>query len=52
MNGLEFRIQQELDPRLALIPVVIMTAHGDAQIENKKIDLVFKSYIAFHGKYI
>lgn len=36
MDGFEFRRLQELDPRLALIPVIIMTAHGDAQIENKK----------------
>lgn len=31
MDGYEFRRQQELDSRIAKIPVVVMTAHGDCE---------------------
>lgn len=34
MDGVEFRKQQLLDPRLAAIPIVLMTAHGDAQLSQ------------------
>jgi two-component system, chemotaxis family, chemotaxis protein CheY len=39
MDGYEFRRQQELDIRLANIPVVVMTAHRDAQINKEKISV-------------
>ena len=43
MDGFEFRKQQEQDPRLAVIPVVLMTAHGDAQTSKMRIGA--KDYI-------
>ena len=36
MDGFEFRAQQKQDPRLASIPVVVMTAHGDIQSTKAK----------------
>lgn len=37
MDGLEFRKRQEMDERWGRIPVVVMTAHQDAQITRLKI---------------
>lgn len=37
MDGFEFRREQERDAKLAGIPIVVMTAHGDAQVCKAKI---------------
>lgn len=37
MDGFEFREQQKKDPRLADIPVVVMTAHADVMAAKAKI---------------
>lgn len=37
MDGLEFRHQQEQDPKLAEIPIVVMTAHGESRASKMKI---------------
>ena len=43
MDGFRFRAEQEKDARLALIPVILMTA--DAQIEAEKIRIGAKAYV-------
>jgi CheY-like chemotaxis protein len=42
-DGFAFRREQELDPKLALIPIVVMTADGHA--EEKKIQIGAKDYL-------
>lgn len=37
MDGYEFRRQQEMSPKTAAIPVVVMTADGDVQSKSIKI---------------
>lgn len=37
MDGFQFRQEQEMDPKLALIPVVIMTADGNVEAKKQKI---------------
>lgn len=37
MDGYEFRIKQESEPRLAGIPVVVMTADGDISARRSSI---------------
>lgn len=37
MDGYEFRIKQEAEPRLAGIPVVVMTADGDISARRSSI---------------
>lgn len=37
MDGYEFRIKQESEPRLANIPVVVMTADGDISARRSSI---------------
>jgi CheY-like chemotaxis protein len=37
MDGFQFRELQEQDPRLALIPVVIMTADGHVEAKKQKV---------------
>jgi CheY-like chemotaxis protein len=37
MDGYEFRIEQEGDPRIAWIPVILMTADGDIQAKKYQI---------------
>lgn len=37
MDGFEFREKQQNDPRLAHIPVVLMTAHGDEMTSQARI---------------
>ena len=37
MDGYQFRMEQEQDPRIAWIPVVLMTADGDIHAKNYKI---------------
>lgn len=43
MDGFQFRQNQELDPRLGAIPVVVMTA--DAQIEAKRHRLGARAFV-------
>ena len=43
MDGFQFRVEQEQDPRLALIPVVVMTADG--HIEAKKQRVGAKAFV-------
>ena len=43
MDGFKFRAEQEKDARLAEIPVILMTA--DAQIEVEKIRIGAKAYV-------
>lgn len=43
MDGYHFRMEQEMDPRIAWIPVVLMTADGN--IEAKKFKVGAKMYI-------
>ena len=40
MDGYEFRRQQELDPKIGAIPVVIMSGGDDIQIQKLKIGAV------------
>jgi FixJ family two-component response regulator len=44
MNSYQFRMEQELDPRIAWIPIVLMTADGDIQAKKYKIGA--KTYIS------
>lgn len=37
MDGYEFRKEQERDPRIADIPVIVMTADGDFQVKGLKV---------------
>jgi CheY-like chemotaxis protein len=37
MDGYQFRMEQERDPRIAWIPVVLMTADGDIHAKKHKI---------------
>lgn len=37
MDGYQFRRKQEVDPRLAHIPVVVITADGDAPAKMMKV---------------
>ena len=37
MNGWEFRDAQLRDPRIASIPVVVLTAHGNAAVEAGRL---------------
>ena len=37
MNGFEFRERQKQDPRIASIPVVVITADGDAMEKSRQI---------------
>ena len=43
MDGYQFRAEQEMDPRLSLIPVVLMTADG--HIEAKTFKIGAKAYL-------
>lgn len=43
MNGLEFRREQEKDPRLADVPILLMTA--DNHIQSKSMRLGAKNYL-------
>ncbi len=38
MNGLEFRARQRRDPRLSAIPVVVITADGNAETKARQLD--------------
>jgi CheY-like chemotaxis protein len=37
MNGVEFRARQRLDPRIAAIPVIILTASHDGRAESEEL---------------
>lgn len=43
MDGYQFRAEQEKDPRLASVPVIVMTA--DANAREKSIKIGAKGYI-------
>ena len=43
MDGYQFRAEQEMDPKLSLIPVVLMTADG--HIEAKTYKIGAKAYL-------
>ena len=43
MDGYQFRAEQEMDPKLSLIPVVLMTADG--HIEAKTFKIGAKAYL-------
>lgn len=37
MDGFQFREQQQLDPRIASLPVIVMTADGNIEEKRKKM---------------
>jgi CheY-like chemotaxis protein len=39
MDGFQFRTEQQRDSRLALIPVLLMTAGGDVPLKAKELDV-------------
>lgn len=39
MNGAEFRAKQRLDPRISSIPVVIITADGNAEGKARQLEV-------------
>jgi two-component system chemotaxis response regulator CheY len=43
MDGFQFRIEQQKDPELAKIPVVVMTA--DSNVESKCLDMGVQGYL-------
>ena len=43
MDGFKFREEQEKDPKIAYIPIVLMTA--DSQIESARFKLGIKTFI-------
>ena len=51
MNGWEFRDAQSADPRLATIPVVLLSGAGDVQAEARKLGVagfVTKHFLPAH----
>jgi DNA-binding response OmpR family regulator len=38
MNGWEFRARQRVDPQMSSIPVVVITADGDAETKARQLD--------------
>ncbi|HEX4925067.1 MAG TPA: response regulator [Bdellovibrionales bacterium] len=38
MDGMQFRDRQLLDPKLARIPVVVMTADGNVEAKSKRVN--------------